>query len=385
MEMTFPNIALIVAASQSLLLSVLIFQKHRSVFANRFLGTLMLAYTIILLHILFQDIGVYRSVPILYLMAGVTLAAAQLQYLYTKYLLHQMTSFRRADWFHFLPFVAAEIVLCGAIVSGLIDLSDVMIADPTTTPLFFRMFNWILIAQGIGYMTAGFRMIIRYNRHVKDVASSVETVQMNWLRNITAAGMSAWFLFFVEDLLLTQGINVSNFVLVSVVFAVYVYAMGFTGLMKSEIFSSPDVGKTMRQITEIDETENTASLKYEKSGLTQETAERIVSQLLEIMDRQMPYSDPSLTLSHLAEMIAVTPHNLSEVINSRLKKNFYDFVNGYRIDQVKKDLVDPVKQHLKILTIAFDAGFNSKATFNTLFKEKTGLTPSEYRKTNFKE
>jgi AraC-like DNA-binding protein len=385
MDMTLPNIALIVAASQSLLLSVLIFQKHRSLFANRFLGALMLAYTVILLHILFQDIGLYRSVPILYVMAGVTLAAAQLQYLYTKYLLHQIQSLRRGDWFHFLPFIAAEIALIVAIVSGAIDLSDVMIADPTTTPLFFRMFNWILIAQGIVYMTAGFRMIVRYNRHVKDVASSVESVHMNWLRNITVAGMSAWFLFFVEDLLLTQGVNVSNFVLVSVVFAVYVYAMGFVGLMKSEIFASPDIKKTMRQITEIDEADDNASMKYEKSGLTEEAAERIVSQLLEIMNRQMPYTDPSLTLSHLAEMIAVTPHNLSEVINSRLKKNFYDFVNGYRIDQVKKDLIDPVKQQLKILTIAFDAGFNSKATFNTLFKEKTGMTPSEFRKRPFRE
>jgi len=381
MDMTLPNIALIVAASQSLLLSVLIFQKHRSLFANRFLGALMFAYTVILLHILLQDLGIYRDFPILYVMAGVTLAAAQLQYLYTKYLLHRINSFRRTDWLHFLPFFAAEITLCVAILSGAIDLSDVMVADPTTAPLFFRIFNWILIAQGVAYMTAGFRMIIRYNRHVKDVASSVETVQMNWLRNITAAGMSAWLLFFVEDLLLTQGINVSNFVLVSVVFAVYVYAMGFAGLMKSEIFASPDVEKTMQQITEIDEATEHSPLKYEKSGLTEEAAERIVLQLLDMMDRQMPYTDPSLTLSQLAEMIAVSPHNLSEVINSRLKKNFYDFVNGYRIDQVKKDLVDPAKQHLKILTIAFDAGFNSKATFNTLFKEKSGKTPSEFRKT----
>ena len=76
----------------------------------------------------------------------------------------------------------------------------------------------------------------------------------------------------------------------------------------------------------------------------------------------------------------IPPHNLSEVINSRLKKNFYDLVNGYRIEQVKKDLSDPAKSHLKILSLAFDAGFNSKATFNTLFKESTGQTPSDYRK-----
>jgi AraC-like DNA-binding protein len=263
---------------------------------------------------------------------------------------------------------------------GFIDFESAIATEPATAPLFLRLFNLLLIIQGLIYAVWGLRLISRFNARMKDVLSSVEKIQMNWLRNTTLAMLSAWILFLVEDTLMTWGINLSNFVLVSVVFAVYVYAMGFVGLMKSEIFASPDVEKTMRQITEIDEADDNASLKYEKSGLTEEAAKRIASQLLEIMDRQMPYTDPSLTLSHLAEMIDVTPHNLSEVINSQLKKNFYDFINGYRIEQVKRDLVDPVKQHLKILTIAFDAGFNSKATFNTLFKEQTGVTPSEFRK-----
>ena len=204
---------------------------------------------------------------------------------------------------------------------------------------------------------------------------------MNWLRNITLAGLSAWILYLIEDSLMINGINLSNFMLVSVVFAVYVYAMGYVGLVKSEIFAAPGVEQTMHHVSELAEGEKAvSSVKYEKSGLSEETAQNYVRQLLLLMEEKKPYINPSLTLSQLAEMLDISPHNLSEVINTQLKKNFYDFVNGYRVEQVKKDLVDPSKQHLKILSVAFDAGFNSKASFNTIFKEQTSTTPSDFRK-----
>lgn len=383
MELTLVNIALIVAASQSFLLSVLVYQKHRSLFANRFLAALMLSYTLILLHIFFQDARVYQKIPLLYTLVGVTIAAAQLQYLYIKYLLRQLKSFIRSDWVHFLPFIIVEIILFGLIVSGRYDLSEVMIAEPATTPFVLRLFNWILIAQGMAYMTASIRLLVRYNRHLKDVlSSSVEEIQMTWLRNITVAGLSAWILFFIEDFFLSQGINLSNFVFVSAVFAVYVYAMGFVGLMKSEIFSTPEAEEAMHEVSEIDTDDRSlsSSSKYKKSGLTEESAKQIEKQLIALMEKEAPYRDADLTLSRLAHLLSITPHNLSEVINSTQQKNFYDFVNGYRITQVKQDLADPAKHHLKILSIAFDAGFNSKASFNTLFKEHSGTTPSEYRK-----
>lgn len=138
----------------------------------------------------------------------------------------------------------------------------------------------------------------------------------------------------------------------------------------------------MQAVEEIEHTiEEESAVKYERSGLTDETAEQHLRALLRLMEQKKIYRNCALTLTELSAELSVSPHNLSEVINTKLRKNFYDFVNGYRLDEVKKDLADPSKQHLKILSLAFDAGFNSKATFNTLFKEQTGTTPSEYRKT----
>ncbi|MFA6469150.1 MAG: helix-turn-helix transcriptional regulator [Bacteroidota bacterium] len=377
--MNLSDIVLIVAASHSFLLALLIFQKHRALYANRFLAALLLCFTLISVHLLIQDAGVYQSVPAAFLIVGIPLTASPLQYLYTKYLLRREIRFASKDWLHFSSFIIFESGLIITFMFGLIDFSSAAAASPSTAPLFLRLFNMLLIIQGIAYVVVGLRKILRYDKQLKNVLSSIEQVQLSWLRNTTLAMLSAWILFLVEDTLMTYGINLSNFVIVSVVFAVYVYAMGVFGLMKSEIFASPDVEKAMHAVSELAEEEAPSSSKYERSGLSPEMAQQYVQQLIPLMEEKKLFTDASLSLSQLAELLTISAHNLSEVINSQLGKNFYDFVNGYRLEEVKKGLADPAKQHLKILSIAFDAGFNSKATFNTLFKQQTGKTPSEYR------
>ena len=101
--------------------------------------------------------------------------------------------------------------------------------------------------------------------------------------------------------------------------------------------------------------------------------------LLKLMDDEKPYTNSELMLYQPAGMLNISSHNLSEVLNTQLNQNFFDFINQHRVEQLKKDLCDPAKNHYKLLAIAFDAGFNSKSSFNTIFKKSTGLTPSQYR------
>ncbi|MFZ4622010.1 MAG: helix-turn-helix domain-containing protein [Bacteroidota bacterium] len=377
MELNLPNILVIIAAAQGFLLSVLIVQKHRAVFANRYLALLMFSYTLVLVHLLLQDTGIYGAHPYIFLISGFPLIALPLHWLYTKHLIGRSQRFTLKELAHFIPFALYETVLFIFISSSLIDLSQAGTADASVTPVLLRIFNGMVILQGLIYLVLSIRSINRYDLHVKDVASSVESIRLTWLRNITIAGLAAVSLFVLEDLLMLNGLNVSNFILSSIGFAMYVYGMGYGGLVKTEVLADPIVEKAMHVVEEI---EQTAAVKYERSGLTEETADLLHASLLRLMDEKKFYRNSQLTLTELSEALSVSPHNLSEVINTRQKKNFYDFVNGYRLDEVKKDLEDPVKQHLKIISIAFDAGFNSKATFNTLFKEQCGQTPSEYRK-----
>jgi AraC-like DNA-binding protein len=98
------------------------------------------------------------------------------------------------------------------------------------------------------------------------------------------------------------------------------------------------------------------------------------------MTHEKPYLNPELNLYLLAERLNLLPNHLSQAINSVERKNFFDFVNHYRIQEVKKCLVSNEKEHLTLLGIAFECGFNSKTSFNRTFKKIVGLTPSEFRK-----
>lgn len=380
MELTLPNIIIMIAAAQGLLLSALILQIHRALFANRYLALLMLSYTAVLAHLVLQDTGLYAVYPFLFLLSGLSLASMPLHYLYTRHLIVRSERYQPRELVHFLPFVLYELVLSGSIVSGTLDLTLAGTVSATETPLLLRIYNISVIVLAFGYLTPSLRLIKRYDAHVKDVVSSIESLQLTWLRNITLTGIAAVSLFAVEEFFLVQGYNLTNFILSSVGFALYVYGMGYMGLLKSGIFADRAAERTMQTVEEISAAEegNTA-VKYERSGLTDAVADHVLASLQTMMAERKIYRNSTLTLTELAETLSVSPHNLSEVINTRTKMNFYDLVNGYRLDEVKKDLTDPAKQHLKILSIAFDAGFNSKATFNTLFKQQTGKTPSEYR------
>lgn len=109
-----------------------------------------------------------------------------------------------------------------------------------------------------------------------------------------------------------------------------------------------------------------ASLYYEKIKLS--------------FDKEKPYLQQDLNVHNLAERLNMRPNILSEEIKLHSGKNFSQFVNDYRVEEVKKRLQEGAADEFTLLAVAFDCGFNSKASFNRVFKDKTGQTPREYQK-----
>lgn len=122
------------------------------------------------------------------------------------------------------------------------------------------------------------------------------------------------------------------------------------------------------------------SRKYERSGLKEEYAKKIVNDVLEYMDDEKPYLNSSFTIYDLANDLNVSRHYVTQVLNQKLHKNFYTFVNEYRVKEFKRQLQDPQNGHYTIMALAFESGFNSKSSFNTVFKQLEKMTPSEFRK-----
>ena len=109
-------------------------------------------------------------------------------------------------------------------------------------------------------------------------------------------------------------------------------------------------------------------------------SKKLLNSLTLLMKEEKPFLDSDISLITLADTLGVNPKTLSFVINEHIHKNFNHYINDWRIEEVKKRLDDKAYDHAKMLSIAFDCGFNSKSTFNLAFKKATGLSPSEYRK-----
>lgn len=120
--------------------------------------------------------------------------------------------------------------------------------------------------------------------------------------------------------------------------------------------------------------------KYRGAGLDGEETASTVEKILYLSEVEKIYRRADITLEALANELNVTPRNLSHIINDRLKKNFNELMNHYRIKEARKRLKDDAYSSQSILEIAYDVGFNSKSSFNRVFKQFTGITPSQYRK-----
>jgi AraC-like DNA-binding protein len=150
--------------------------------------------------------------------------------------------------------------------------------------------------------------------------------------------------------------------------SVFILALGFYGYRQGNLFASRPIALDLDR----------AAATNMRADALESQGTQFVHRLLDHMSEKKPHLDAELTLGKLSDSMKVSPEYLSGILNGRLNKNFFDFVNHYRIEAFKEMCRQPESQNLKIISLAYDCGFNSKATFNRVFKKATGLTPSEY-------
>jgi AraC-like DNA-binding protein len=119
--------------------------------------------------------------------------------------------------------------------------------------------------------------------------------------------------------------------------------------------------------------------RYARSGLKEKQAKEYLDKLISLVESEKPYLDRDLSIQDLAEKTGIPRHHITQVLNEVYGKNFFTFINEYRVKEVISRFSDRKNNNFTILAIAFDAGFNSKTAFNSIFKSQTGMTPSEYR------
>ena len=201
----------------------------------------------------------------------------------------------------------------------------------------------------------------------------VSNPRFNWLKVFTVLMLIHTFILFIDvNLNLFIGWPQKWFEWGTSIFLIlisYVFLYG--------IINSPDVIHIDKKQIGL-----SSPKKYSKPNLDQKASSELMKSMNQYMDKYKPYLNPDFCMADFSESMGISGHLISEVTNGLMKQNFFDYVNNYRVEEFKTLISDPEKENEKIMFLAFDAGFNSKTTFNTTFKKFTGQTPSEYRKSH---
>ncbi|HJD75796.1 MAG TPA: AraC family transcriptional regulator [Bacteroides reticulotermitis] len=222
----------------------------------------------------------------------------------------------------------------------------------------------------LAFIVGAIIIMRRYNREVKNKYSNIELADTAWL-NLLIGGN----IFFLLNSIIAN--TIPNFPINQVEIVAFFIFMTITGL--KSIGSVNFIIHPTAANEEPEQTSQQQSSPYTNYGLKDAEAEKLATKLKEVMLTQKLYLNQELSLKSLAESIDTYPHYITQILNSYFKQNFYDFVNQYRIEEAERMLIDPAKANLTILAIAYECGFNSKATFNRVFKTKNTTTPSQYK------
>ncbi len=243
--------------------------------------------------------------------------------------------------------------------------------------------NWVGFATYIQfwvYFGLCYRSLKKYRSQLKLSQSNIEKINESWVQQsllillISYTGVT--LLYVLNHGIYYLPVNKS----LAIILATVMYLVVYKTLRRPEVYiggCSLKEGHLNDHKKEQCENEED---KYQKSSLKNLDIDAHFEQLKQLMIKSKPYTNPDLSLQMLATELSLSPHHLSQIINHANQANFYDFVNSYRIEEVKRRLSNSNDKDTKLITIAFDSGFNSKATFNRIFKNLVHRTPSDYRR-----
>ncbi|MFA9372339.1 MAG: helix-turn-helix domain-containing protein [Labilibaculum antarcticum] len=295
-------------------------------------------------------------------------------YLYTLYSLRKDSALQKKDYLHFAPVIFSYLYMFKFFFfySGFEKLR-VINGEVDDFSIFTSILLVLYVISGFTYTILAYLKLKTHQRLIDDSLSYSELLSLSWLK-YSIWGIGLVFLAISIVVSLREGLGFEFPFNADIIFytliVVLVFCIGFFGIQHQNLFSnvSESAQKVMIQAQ--------LSGEYKKSGLRQDVAESIHKKLLKLMVEEKPYLNPILTLLDLAQMMDVSTNYLSQTINQYEKVNFHDFVNQYRVDE----FINRAKSNnnFSILANALDSGFNSKSSFNIVFKKFKETTPSKY-------
>lgn len=373
--------------SQAIFASVLLFTKRPISLQDK----IMIAWLVVMAfrfwlvatgitHSPFFDIGFSEAL--------IPMTFGPFLYLYCKYLINENEKMPTKDLVHFIPFI---FLLFYELFQRNFGEKTTQVGYDISINLLF-MLSTLIYSSLVFILLRKYRKTIRFNIFSYDTSSN----RLFWLNYVAIVSVVS-FSFYLLYMLVNEPSDESNFnlqyistfALVVLAFSVSYFGVtqksisnvkedtrhyGFRSIasdLVDKVFGISNIGRVKRK------TESSQNHALEEIPALKK---KQIKELKALMVEDKPYLNTELTLQDLADKINIPKHQLTALFNNYMGVNFFEFVNEYRIEEAKKRLVDETYEPLTIIAIAYDCGFNSKSTFNTLFKEMVGKTPSQYRK-----
>ncbi len=339
------------------------FTKRINRAANRFLALALLTIVLQMAWILGIDIRLTTYFPHWsWLPLQFSLALGPLIYFYVLKITRPEYKFGWRDMLHFSP-VMLEL---GAQALGVGD--SIKTGTATYDTPAFRQLNPVLQLMAfisvIIYLYLAHRLIERYYRRLKFNWGDRYRYELRWLHRLLIGFGLLWLLwipFTAADYFCYH--NQSG---IHAYYPLYLLLAVSAIWMAATAFLRPEVGVLVVSAPSL---KPPLPVKMKQMG----------AWLKKAVQTGRYYQDPELSLTLLAEKLELTTHELSRIINTVLKKSFNDFINEFRVAEVARKMQDPAYDHITLLGIAFESGFNSQSTFTRAFKHMTGKTPVEYK------
>lgn len=359
----------------SLFIVVLLLTKKQKALTDNILAVWIAIIGIHLQGFYLNQLGYWETHPHLVgTIAPLPLLHGPLLFLYTLYSLRFDRKIRRIDYLHFAPALAAYLYMSSFFFfytpeeKRMVDSGEI-----EDYKLFSIILLIVMLISGITYAIISYRLTIKHKQKIEANFSYRDGINIKWLRNcIISIGLvflSATIIVLTRDAFGVQfSFNVDY--IIYIILIGLVFYIGYFGIKQENIFTSKE------QIVNTETDEMAKSEKYKNSGMKKEIASELYEKLLEIMAKEKPFLNSKLTLTNLSNQLGISTNQLSQIINQQAQVNFHDFVNKYRVEEF---LINANKnKNFSLLALALDSGFNSKSSFNTVFKKQKGSTPSQY-------
>lgn len=360
------NGILIFGILQSLFFSILFSTKKEKSLPDKIMGVWFLVLAVqtflILVEQLTQVIPVVRNSSLL-----MTLLYGPMLFLYVSKLSLTKTRLTANDFVHFFPFFL--FLLLFILSQGERNVITKLLAGTSAI-------------SGIVYCIVCYIMLRNHQSNIENRFSYIEKINLSWLNRLVISLLILWtgvFILVMLNRFLCVDISLKWFFTIIPLFIFYI---GYFGIKQQAIYYTNLKGHYINKIIDIRKTKKPDDISYVKSGLLPDTMSAIHAQLLTFMQKDNLYLNPTLSLTDLSEKMNIPSHHITQTLNDYAKINFYNFVNGFRVEAFKSKIESDEAEKFSLLGIAFDCGFNSKSSFNRIFKNFTGLSPSEYKNNN---